>query len=81
MIVLRRTRPEVPRTFTLPLMPIVPAFGVIASLFLILQLHSETWLRFGVWLLIGLAVYWFYGRKHALMNPDSPRHALLKRDA
>ncbi|TKV29191.1 amino acid permease [Arthrobacter sp. NamB2] len=81
VIVLRRTRPEVPRTFTLPLMPIVPAFGVLASLFLILQLHWETWLRFGVWLLIGLAVYWFYGRKHSLMNPDSPRHALLKRDA
>ena len=79
VIVLRRTRPEVPRTFRLPLMPIVPAFGVLASLFLILQLHWETWLRFGVWLLIGLAVYFFYGRKHSLMNPDSPRHALLKR--
>ncbi|AUZ89443.1 amino acid permease [Arthrobacter sp. TmT3-37] len=81
VIVLRRTRPEVPRTFRLPLMPIVPAFGVLASLFLILQLHWETWLRFGVWLLIGLALYFLYGRKHSLMNPDSPRHALLKRDA
>ncbi|PPB48862.1 amino acid permease [Arthrobacter pityocampae] len=78
VIVLRRTRPEVPRTFRLPLMPIVPAFGVLASLFLMLQLHWETWLRFGVWLLIGLAIYFFYGRKHSLMNPDSPRHALLK---
>src|SRR5215217_3093966 len=46
VIVLRRTRPEVPRTFRLPLMPIVPAFGVLASLFLILQLHWQTWLRF-----------------------------------
>ncbi|OUM42072.1 amino acid permease [Arthrobacter sedimenti] len=81
VIVLRRTRPEVPRTFRLPLMPIVPAFGVLASLFLILQLHWETWLRFFVWLLIGLAVYFFYSRKHSLMNPDSPRHALLRRDA
>jgi APA family basic amino acid/polyamine antiporter len=80
VIVLRRTRPEVPRTFKLPLMPIVPAFGVLASLFLMLQLHWETWLRFGVWLLIGLAVYFLYGRKHSLMNPDSPRHALLQRE-
>ncbi|MHA7240368.1 amino acid permease [Arthrobacter sp. TMS1-12-1] len=79
VIVLRRTRPEVPRTFKLPLMPIVPAFGVLASLFLMLQLHWETWARFGVWLVIGLAIYFFYGRKHSLMNPDSPRHALLKR--
>ncbi|MDQ0736323.1 amino acid permease [Arthrobacter agilis] len=81
VIVLRRTRPEVPRTFRLPLMPIVPAFGVLSSLFLILQLHWETWLRFFIWLVIGLFVYFFYGRKHSLMNPDSPRHALLKRDA
>jgi APA family basic amino acid/polyamine antiporter len=81
VIVLRRTRPEVPRTFKLPLMPIVPAFGVLASLFLMLQLHWETWVRFGVWLLIGLAVYFFYGRRNSLMNPDSPRHALLRRDS
>jgi APA family basic amino acid/polyamine antiporter len=81
VIVLRRTRPEVPRTFRLPLMPIVPAFGVLASLFLMLQLHWETWLRFGVWLLIGLALYFFYGRKHSLMNPDSPRHTLVERDS
>ncbi|RJT83432.1 amino acid permease [Arthrobacter cheniae] len=81
VIVLRRTRPEVPRTFRLPLMPVVPAFGVLASLFLMLQLDWETWVRFGIWLLIGLALYFFYGRKHSLMNPDSPRHALLKSDS
>ena len=74
VIVLRRTRPEVPRSFRLPLMPVVPAFGVLASLFLMLQLHWETWLRFVVWLIIGLFIYMFYSRKHSLMNPDSPRH-------
>lgn len=62
-------------------MPIVPAFGVLASLFLMLQPHWETWVRFGVWLVIGLAVYFFYGRRNSLMNPDSPRHALLRRDS
>ena len=74
VIVLRRTRPEVPRSFRLPLMPVVPAFGVLASLFLMFQLHWETWLRFVVWLIIGLLIYMFYSRKHSLMNPDSPRH-------
>lgn len=74
VIVLRRTRPEVPRTFRLPLMPVVPAFGVLASGFLMLQLDWQTWARFGIWLVIGLVLYWFYGRRHSLMNPHSPRH-------
>ena len=75
VIVLRRTQPDAPREFRVPLMPWIPAFGVLASAFLISQLHWETWLRFGVWLLIGMAVYWFYSRKHSLLNPDSPRHS------
>ncbi len=74
VILFRYTRPDAPRTFRLPLMPFVPAFGVLASLFLIWQLPWETWARFGVWLLIGLVLYFAYGRKHSLLNPDSPHH-------
>ncbi|WP_372456664.1 amino acid permease [Cellulomonas wangsupingiae] len=71
----RRTRPDAERSFRLPWMPVVPAFGVLASVFLILQLHWQTWLRFAVWLLIGLVVYFAYGRRYALLNPRSPHHA------
>jgi APA family basic amino acid/polyamine antiporter len=78
VIVLRRTRPDVHRTFKLPWMPVVPAFGVLSSGFLMLQLHWETWMRFGIWLLIGLAIYFFYSRRHSLMNPESPRHGRHK---
>ncbi|TFD47970.1 amino acid permease [Cryobacterium sp. Hh11] len=74
VIVLRRTRPDVPRTFRLPFMPWVPVFGVLASAFLITQLHWETWLRFGIWLVIGLAIYFLYGRRNSVMNPKSPRY-------
>src|SRR6478735_4273533 len=74
VIIFRYKRPDAPRTFRLPLMPVIPAFGVLASAFLMLQLHWETWVRFGVWLVVGLAIYFGYGRKHSLMNPDSPRH-------
>ncbi len=77
VIVLRRTKPDEPRTFRLPFMPVVPAFGVLASAFLITQLHWETWLRFVIWLIIGLFIYFFYGRRHSVMNPDSPRHTSL----
>jgi APA family basic amino acid/polyamine antiporter len=74
VILFRYTRPDTPRSFRLPFMPVVPAFGVLASLFLMFQLHWETWLRFGIWLLIGLVIYFAYGRKHSLLNPDSPLH-------
>jgi basic amino acid/polyamine antiporter, APA family len=79
VIVLRYRRPEVPRTFRLPLMPVVPAIGVIFSLWLVASLPWETWVRFGIWLLIGLAIYWFYGRHHSLLNPRSRRTASVGR--
>lgn len=74
VILFRYTRPEAPRSFRLPFMLVAPALGVLASLFLILQLHWETWVRFAVWLVIGLVIYFTYGRKHSLLNPESPRH-------
>ncbi|GAA3696195.1 amino acid permease [Arthrobacter ginkgonis] len=82
VILFRYTRPDAPRTFRLPWMPFVPIFGVLSSLFLILQLHWETWVRFGVWLVIGLIIYFAYGRRHSVLNPDSPnyRHDLATRD-
>ncbi|KJQ52639.1 amino acid permease [Microbacterium sp. SA39] len=75
VIIFRYKRPDAPRAFKLPFMPLVPAFGVLASGFLMLQLHWETWVRFGCWLIIGLIIYFAYGRRHSLMNPNSPRHA------
>ena len=72
VIFFRYTRPDAPRSFRLPLMPVVRAFGVFASLFLILHLQWQTWVRFVVWLVIGLIIYFAYGRKHSLFSPDSP---------
>lgn len=80
VIVFRYTKPDAPRTFRLPFMPVVPIIGVAFSLFLISQLHWETWLRFAVWLVIGLVIYFAYGRRHSLMNPDSPRHKKAPRE-
>jgi APA family basic amino acid/polyamine antiporter len=74
VIIFRYKKPDAPRTFRLPFMPVVPLFGMLASAFLMAQLHWETWLRFGIWLVVGLVIYFGYGRKHSLMNPDSPRH-------
>jgi APA family basic amino acid/polyamine antiporter len=72
VILFRYTRPDAPRTFRLPWMLVVPAFGVLASLFLVLQLHWQTWVRLVVWLIIGLIIYFAYGRKHSLLKSRQP---------
>ncbi len=68
VVILRRSRPDLPRSFRTPLVPFVPALSVLASLWLMLNLPAETWLRFGVWMLIGFVVYFAYGRGHSRMN-------------
>ncbi|MFZ7087671.1 amino acid permease [Curtobacterium sp. RRHDQ10] len=75
VIVLRyRRRPELDRRFRLPLMPVVPAIGVIASLWLVTFLQWETWVRFAVWFAIGLGVYFGYSRRHSVLaNADTDR--------
>ncbi|MFI7107639.1 amino acid permease [Nonomuraea sp. NPDC050227] len=68
VIVLRYRRPDLPRGFRMPGMPVVPAIGVLFSLWLITFLEPLTWLRFVVWFLIGLVIYFAYGRRHSALN-------------
>ncbi len=72
VIVLRYKRPDLPRTFRLPGMPVVPIVGVAFSIWLITFLAPETWLRFAVWFLLGLAVYAAYGYRNSALNKQQP---------
>ncbi|MFF9208139.1 MULTISPECIES: amino acid permease [unclassified Streptomyces] len=65
VIILRRTRPELHRAFRTPWVPFIPILSVCASLWLMLNLPAETWVRFGIWMVIGFAVYFLYGRSHS----------------
>jgi basic amino acid/polyamine antiporter, APA family len=65
VIVLRRTRPDLERPFRTPLVPSLPVLSVLASLWLMLNLQSTTWVRFGVWMLVGLVVYFAYSARHS----------------
>jgi APA family basic amino acid/polyamine antiporter len=68
-IVLRISEPNLPRPFKLPLFPLVPALGAGMCIYLMFQLTTDTWIRFGVWLAIGLLIYFAYGhRKSALAS-------------
>jgi APA family basic amino acid/polyamine antiporter len=62
---LRRRQPDLHRPFRAPAVPLVPILGIAISLFLMLSLPWDTWLRLLVWLLLGLAVYFGYGSKHS----------------
>ena len=65
VIILRRTRPDLPRAFRTPAVPYVPIAAILACLWLMLNLPVDTWIRFGVWMAIGLVVYFGYSRGHA----------------
>ncbi|MGW7041830.1 amino acid permease [Streptomyces avermitilis] len=65
VIVLRYRQPDLPRTFRTPWMPYVPALGVVFSIWLITFLQWRTWVRFGVWLVIGLVIYFGYSYKRS----------------
>lgn len=71
VIVLRYKQPDLPRTFRCPGMPVVPAIGVVFSIWLITFLQWQTWLRFAVWFAVGLVIYFAYSyRKSELAKSD-----------
>ena len=61
-----RGEPGLPRAFRTPAVYVVAPLGAASSLFLMFGLPLDTWLRFGIWLVIGLVIYAVYGVRHAL---------------
>ena len=68
VLVLRRTRPDLPRAFRCPGSPVVPLLSVASCLFLMVHLKSFTWMVFLVWLALGLAIYFLYSRRNAVLH-------------
>ena len=68
VIVLRRTDKDRPRPFRVPFVPLFPILGVLFCGVLMLSLPIETWIRFFVWLAIGLIIYFIYGRSHSRLQ-------------
>ena len=68
VIVLRRTRPDLERGFRAPFVPVLPILSIIACVWLMLNLSGLTWIRFTVWMVLGVAIYLLYGRRHSLLG-------------
>ena len=70
VIYLRRSRPDLPRTFRVPLYPLTPILGTVMCVYLMANLGASTWWVFGVWMLVGVGAYFGYGRRHSKLAHD-----------
>jgi len=70
VMILRKTRPDLDRPFRTPWVPFVPIMGVVCCLGLMATLPEDTWIRLIVWLIIGFAIYFTYGRKHSVLQRE-----------
>ncbi len=68
VIILRRTRPDLPRAFTVPWSPVVPLLSALICIYLTLNLSIETWLRFLVWMALGFGIYGLYGYRKSRLG-------------
>jgi APA family basic amino acid/polyamine antiporter len=71
IIILRRIDPDRPRPFRTPLVPVVPLLSVACCGYLMMELPRVTWIRFFVWLAIGLVFYFMYGFKHSRLRAQT----------
>jgi basic amino acid/polyamine antiporter, APA family len=74
VVILRRSQPDRPRSFKVPFCPFTPAISIASCFALMLGLPLETWIRFVLWLLIGLVIYYAYGRRRSPLRERSLVH-------
>ena len=67
VLIMRRTHPEAERPFRAPFSPVTPVLGILICLLLMFSLPAENWWRLFAWLVIGIAIYFAYGRHHSVL--------------
>ncbi|MEU2833361.1 amino acid permease [Streptomyces lavendulae] len=70
VIILRRTKPDMPRTFKVALFPVTPILGFLACGFMMFSLDMATWIVFGGWMAVGLVVYFTYGIRRSRLATE-----------
>ncbi|MBC5774713.1 amino acid permease [Pontibacter sp. KCTC 32443] len=71
IIILRRTSPDLKRPFRTPFVPLVPILGILICGYMMVNLGFDTWLRLIIWMAIGIAIYFLYGRKHSKLRKQN----------
>ena len=67
VLIMRKKYPDAERPFKAPLVPLMPILGIATCLLLMFSLPAENWMRLIIWLLIGLVIYFGYGRRHSVL--------------
>lgn len=80
VIILRRTRPDMPRPYRVPWSPLLPLLGIIFALYLMSDLPLDTWIRFIVWLALGVVIYFAYGYRHSRVRLEAMGRGGTPRD-
>ncbi|HEY4650198.1 MAG TPA: amino acid permease [Pontibacter sp.] len=71
IIMLRRTSPDLKRPFRTPFVPLVPILGILICGYMMINLGFDTWMRLIIWMAIGIAIYFLYGRKHSKLRQQN----------
>jgi APA family basic amino acid/polyamine antiporter len=70
VLIMRKTEPDAVRPFRAPLGPFVPIAGIVTCLILMLSLGVQNWTRLAIWLAIGIAIYFLYGKRHSILGKE-----------
>jgi basic amino acid/polyamine antiporter, APA family len=77
VIILRRTRPQMARPYRVPFSPVFPILGVLFAVYLMKDLPVATWIRFVIWLVVGLLIYLFYGYRNSRLRRAHGEYGIL----
>ncbi|MDP4274209.1 MAG: amino acid permease [Bacteroidota bacterium] len=68
VLILRKTQPDTPRSFRTPWVPVVPVLGILTCVIIMFSLPLDTWIRLVAWLIIGLVIYFSFGKKNSVLR-------------
>lgn len=78
VLIMRKKYPDAERPFRCPMVPLVPILGILSCLLLMFSLPTGNWWRLLAWLLLGLLIYFFYGRHHSMLAATNLTHEITK---